>query len=141
MFILSFDGRMAHDLQLSCFFGPSGAMSIACYTQRQMNPFRGVVNVIRYQSAEAVTLDGVCWGVYVAALREGLKGKSQISVIRYGIWSEAAGLKRGPIYPAQPKAAQVEMVLRQRQPAVQDKIEPDTSPFYMATNPAGGEYT
>jgi hypothetical protein len=77
-------------------------MSVVCYAQRLLNPFRGVVNVIRYQSAEAVTLDGVHWDIYVAneALREGLKGKSQISDIRYGSWSEAAGLKRGPIYPS-----------------------------------------
>lgn len=77
-------------------------MSVVCYAQRLLNPFRGVVNVIRYQSAEAVTLDGVHWDIYVAneALREGLKGKSQISDIRYGNWSEAAGLKRGPLYPS-----------------------------------------
>jgi len=77
-------------------------MSIVCYAQRLLNPFRGVVNVIRYQSAEAVTLDGVHWDIYVAneALSAGLKGKAQISDIRYGSWSEAAGLKRGPIYPS-----------------------------------------
>jgi hypothetical protein len=77
-------------------------MSVICYAQRLLNPFRGVVNVIKYQSAEAVTLDGVHWEIYVAneALREGLKGKSQISDIRYGSWSESSGLKRGPIYPS-----------------------------------------
>jgi hypothetical protein len=77
-------------------------MSIVCYAQRLLNPFRGVVNVIKYQSAEAVTLDGVHWDIYVAneALREGLKGKSQISDIRYGNWSESTGLKRGPVYPS-----------------------------------------
>jgi hypothetical protein len=77
-------------------------MTIYCYSQRLLNPFRGVINVIRYQSAEAVTMDGVHWDIYVAneSLRVGLKGKSQISDIRYGSWSEAAGLKRGPIYPS-----------------------------------------
>ncbi len=77
-------------------------MSIVCYAQRLLNPFRGVVNVIRYQAAEAVTLDGVHWDIYVAneALRAGLKGKAQISDIRYGNWSEAEGLRRGPIYPS-----------------------------------------
>lgn len=77
-------------------------MSIVCYAQRLLNPFRGVVNVIKYQAAEAVTLDGVHWDIYVAneALSAGLKGKAQISDIRYGSWSEAAGLKRGPIYPS-----------------------------------------
>lgn len=77
-------------------------MPIVCYAQRLLNPFRGVVNVIKYQSAEAVTLDGVHWDIYVAneALAIGLKGKAQISDIRYGSWSEAEGLRRGPIYPS-----------------------------------------
>lgn len=78
-------------------------MEIQCYAQRLLNPFRGVINVIRYQSAEAVTMDGVHWDIYVAneALSAGLKGKAQISDIRYGSWSEADGLKRGPIYPSE----------------------------------------
>ncbi len=77
-------------------------MSVICYAQRLLNPFRGVVNVIKYQSAEAVTLDGAHWDIYVAneALSVGLKGKAQISDIRYGNWSESGGLKRGPIYPS-----------------------------------------
>jgi len=33
-------------------------MPIAYYTRRLLNPFRGVINCIRYESAEAVTLDG-----------------------------------------------------------------------------------
>ena len=77
-------------------------MSLVCYAQRLLNPFRGVVNVIRYRSAEAVTMDGVHWDIYVAneALGAGLKGKAQISDIRYGSWSEVEGLKRGPLYPS-----------------------------------------
>lgn len=77
-------------------------MEIQCYAQRLLNPYRGVVNVIKYQSAEAVTMDGVHWDIYVAneALSTGLKGKAQISDIRYGSWSEREGLKRGPIYPS-----------------------------------------
>jgi hypothetical protein len=77
-------------------------MEIECYAQRLLNPFRGVINVIKYQSAEAVTMDGVHWDIYVAneSLRTGLKGKSQISDIRYGSWSAETGLKRGPIYPS-----------------------------------------
>lgn len=86
-------------------FGASwldSGVEILRYAQRLLNPFRGVINVIRYQSAEAVTMDGVHWDIYVAneALSFGLQGKSQISDIRYGSWSEAAGLKRGPIYPS-----------------------------------------
>ncbi|AAZ96006.1 hypothetical protein Tbd_0053 [Thiobacillus denitrificans ATCC 25259] len=80
-------------------------MQIECYAQRLLNPFRGVVQVIRYASAEAVTTDGVEWDIYVAndALLEGLGRagrRAQISDIRYGHWSAQTGLKRGPLYPS-----------------------------------------
>lgn len=77
---------------------------IRCYSQRLLNPFRGVVNVIRFKSAEAVTSDGIYWDIYVSneSLLEGLdKNKSiQISDIRYGRWSKREGLTRGPIFPS-----------------------------------------
>ncbi len=80
-------------------------MQIECYAQRLLNPFRGVVHTIRYQSAEAVTTDGIEWDIYVAndALLDGLgrAGKrAQISDIRYGHWSAEKGLKRGPLFPS-----------------------------------------
>jgi hypothetical protein len=80
-------------------------MQIECYAQRLLNPFRGVMHIIRYQSAEAVTTDGIEWDLYVAndALLDGLgrAGKrAQISDIRYGHWSAEKGLKRGPLYPS-----------------------------------------
>jgi hypothetical protein len=80
-------------------------MEIECYAQRLLNPFRGVMHIIRYHSAEAVTTDGVEWDIYVAndALLDGLgrAGKrAQISDIRYGHWSAERGLKRGPLFPS-----------------------------------------
>lgn len=80
-------------------------MQIECYAQRLLNPFRGVVHTIRFQSAEAVTTDGIEWDIYVAndALLDGLgrAGKrALISDIRYGHWSAETGLKRGPLYPS-----------------------------------------
>jgi hypothetical protein len=80
-------------------------MQIECYAQRLLNPFRGVVHIIRYQSAEAVTTDGIEWDIYVAndALLEGLGRagrRAQISDIRYGHWSAEKGLKRGPLFPS-----------------------------------------
>ena len=79
-------------------------MTIDCYSQRLLNPFRGVMNVIRYQSAEAVTTDGLEWEIYVSndELRKGLDPHAhvQISDIRYGHWSPQGGLKRGPIFPS-----------------------------------------
>lgn len=69
-----------------------------------MNPFRGALNIIRYGAAEAVTVDGVEWDIYVNG-DELLKGidestNIQTSEIRYGHWSAAQGLKHGPIYPS-----------------------------------------
>ena len=80
-------------------------MQIECYAQRLLNPFRGVVHVIRYQSAEAVTTDGIEWDIYVAndALLDGLGRagrRARISDIRYGHWSAEKGLKRGPLFPS-----------------------------------------
>jgi len=79
--------------------------AIQCYSQRLLNPFRGVVNIIRYRSAEAVTSDGIHWDIYVSndSLLDGLDKKNrsiQISDIRYGRWSMNEGLIRGPIYPS-----------------------------------------
>lgn len=81
-------------------------MQIECYAQRLLNPFRGVVHTVRYQSAEAVTTDGIEWDIYVAndALLEGLGRagrRAQISDIRYGHWSAEKGLKRGPLFPSE----------------------------------------
>ena len=64
--------------------------TIQCYSQRLLNPFRGVMNFITYESAEAVTTDGVHWDIYVidGELLEGLEGKNILtSEIRYGSWS------------------------------------------------------
>jgi len=80
-------------------------MQIECYAQRLLNPFRGVMHTIRYQSAEAVTTDGIEWDIYVAndALLDGLGRagrRAMISDIRYGHWSAEKGLKRGPLFPS-----------------------------------------
>ncbi len=80
-------------------------MTIEYYSQRLLNPFRGVMNVIRYHSAEAVTTDGIEWEIYVSndELLDGLDPHAHIqtSDIRYGHWSQKGGLKRGPIYPSE----------------------------------------
>jgi hypothetical protein len=80
---------------------------VECHAQRLLNPFRGVVQVIRYAAAEAVSTDGLHWDIYVSnsALLTGLEHNQgrqvQISDIRYGSWSAAKGLKRGPLYPSE----------------------------------------
>lgn len=79
-------------------------MELECYSQRLLNPFRGVQRVIRHGPAEAVTTDGVHWDLYVSndELLEGLDRSHPvlISEIRFGRWSADKGLKRGPLYPS-----------------------------------------
>lgn len=79
-------------------------MKLNCYAQRLLNPFRGVMNIIEFQGAEAVTIDGEHWDIYVrdTELVEDLENSNRIqtSDIRYGSWSEKDGLKRGAMYPS-----------------------------------------
>lgn len=79
-------------------------MLFRSYAQRLLNPFRGVMNIIECQGAEAVTTDGRYWDIYVrdTSLVEDLANgnKVQTSDIRYGSWSRKDGLKRGAIYPS-----------------------------------------
>jgi hypothetical protein len=80
-------------------------VSVEYYSQRLLNPFRGCIRVIRYESAEAVSMDGAHWDIYVSndALLDGLQAsgdKVQVSDIRYGSWDAERGLKRGPLYPS-----------------------------------------
>jgi len=74
------------------------------FAQRLLNPFRGVLNIISYASAEAVTTDGVHWDIYVRndELVKDLQDsyKVQTSDIRYGSWSVENQLKRGPVFPS-----------------------------------------
>lgn len=88
-------------------------MTILCYSQRLLNPFRGSICCIQYQSAEAVTADGIKWDIYVsnAALLDDLPDnrRTQVSDIRYGTWSAQTGLKRGPRCPSDDFLAMEEM--------------------------------
>lgn len=79
-------------------------MALRHYAQRLLNPFRGVMNIIEFEAAEAVTTDGVHWDIYVrdAELVSDIPNsrRVQTSDIRYGSWSLQQGLKRGAIYPS-----------------------------------------
>ncbi len=80
-------------------------MEVESYSQRLLNPFRGVQRVVRYGPAEAVTIDGAHWDLYVSndELLEGLDTSHPVLVsdIRFGRWSADKGLKRGPLYPSE----------------------------------------
>lgn len=84
-------------------------MVMHSFSQRQLNPYRGVVRVIRHGGAEAVTQDGWHWDLYVSnqALLDDMGEEANahrhrvlVSDIRFGRWSPDQGLKRGPIYPS-----------------------------------------
>lgn len=80
-------------------------MAIRRYAQRLLNPFRGVMNIIEFQGAEAVTTDGLHWDIYVrdTGLVQDIDDalRVQVSDIRYGHWSARSGLKRGALYPSE----------------------------------------
>jgi hypothetical protein len=63
-------------------------MDVQCYAQRLLNPFRGAANYIRFESAEAVTLDGVTLDIYVASdvLREGLDSANRVLISDFFSW-------------------------------------------------------
>jgi hypothetical protein len=80
-------------------------MVFESFAQRLLNPFRGVMHTLRHESAEAVTVDGIHWDIYVANTAptptQGRERLGQLSEIRYGKWSQATGLKRGRMYPSE----------------------------------------
>lgn len=74
-------------------------MIIDCYAQRLLNPFRGAMHTVKYDAAEAVTVDGLHWDIYVTneALLTGLdhRAHAQVGDIHYGSWSPGNGMCRG----------------------------------------------
>lgn len=98
------------------------------YAQRLLSPFRGSMHTIKYEAAEAVTLDGVHWDIYVSNdfLLEGLDVSrwTQITDIRFGSWSLQQGLKRGPIYPSDDFLRMEEMgaIVYQHLTQIHDKV-------------------
>jgi len=74
-------------------------MIVECYAQRLLDPFRGAMHTIRYDAAEAVTVDGLHWDIYVTndALLTGLdhRAHAQVGDIHYGSWSACDGMCRG----------------------------------------------
>lgn len=79
-------------------------MTLRRYAQRLLNPFRGIMNIIEFEGAEGVSVDGIHWDIYVrnSELVADFDNSRQIqtSDIRYGHWSEKQGLVRGPIFPS-----------------------------------------
>lgn len=78
-------------------------MAIRCYSQRILNPFRGVMNIITIGGADAVTIDGKNWVLYIHddfdPPTDDPEEFFEIDMpdIRFGEWSREGGLKRAPL--------------------------------------------
>ncbi len=73
-----------------------------CYSQRMLNPFRGVMNVIDTGEADAVSTDGKIWTLYLRDSNlQNIANDGDMNIevpdIRFGIWSAETGLKRCPL--------------------------------------------
>ncbi len=79
------------------------SMGVTFYSQRLLNPFRGVMNIIELDQADAVTTDGVEWILYVHdetdcwEHQENQDAHIVTPDIRYGSWSARQGLKKFPL--------------------------------------------
>ncbi|VAW91087.1 hypothetical protein MNBD_GAMMA22-2620 [hydrothermal vent metagenome] len=73
-----------------------------CYSQRMLNPFRGVMNVIEAGNADAVTTDGIHWTLYLHdEVLQGMAFDGDVRIetpdIRFATWSRKEGLCRAPL--------------------------------------------
>ena len=48
-------------------------MPVTCYSQRILNPFRGVMNIISTGGGDAVTIDGINWTVQLGGTSDNLR--------------------------------------------------------------------
>ncbi|MBE9567939.1 MAG: hypothetical protein IMF14_04535 [Proteobacteria bacterium] len=78
-------------------------MSVACYSQKILNPFRGVMNIISIGGADAVTIDGINWTLYIHDSFDCPTDdpeeffEIEMPDIRYGDWSKESGLRHSPL--------------------------------------------
>ena len=75
-----------------------------CFSLRRVNPFLGVVAVVKTPAARALSVDGVHWQIQILAHPpRGLwaRGGDQegLRYFRFGIWSESEGMTRVPLNP------------------------------------------
>jgi hypothetical protein len=76
---------------------------IKCYSQRLVNPFRGILSVVATEDADAVSSDGVHWALYIQGESEEVRmndGSLRDVVLpdtKFGDWTAKEGLKRSPV--------------------------------------------
>lgn len=79
---------------------------VRCYSQRMLNPFHGVMSIVKIPLADAVSTDGINWILYVWDEELlGAEGETDTPVevpdIKYGTWSPGEGLRRAPVRSTQ----------------------------------------
>jgi hypothetical protein len=78
-------------------------MSVTCYSQKILNPFRGVMNIISTGGADAVTIDGINWTLYIHDTFDCPTDdpeeffEIEMPDIRFGDWNKKSGLQRSPL--------------------------------------------
>jgi hypothetical protein len=78
-------------------------MPVTCYSQRILNPFRGVMNIISIGGAEAVTIDGINWVLYIHDNFDCPTDDPQeffeieMPDIRFADWNKESGLRYSPL--------------------------------------------
>lgn len=78
-------------------------MPVTCYSQKILNPFRGVMNIISIGGADAVTIDGSHWTLYIHdnfdCPTDDPEEFFEIDMpdIRFGDWDKKSGLKHSPL--------------------------------------------
>lgn len=76
---------------------------LTCYSQRLVNPFRGILSVVETEDADAVSSDGVHWALYIhgetedVRMSDGTLRDVVLPDIKFGDWSARDGLKRSPV--------------------------------------------
>jgi len=75
-----------------------------CFGLRRVNPFRGVVAVVKTPAGRALSIDGVHWQIQVLAhpprgLWANDREQDALRYFRFGIWSEQDGPSRVPLNP------------------------------------------
>ena len=74
-----------------------------CYSERLVNPFRGILSVVETEDADAVSSDGVHWALYIQGeiedvrMSDGSLRDVMLPDIKFGDWSAQDGLKRSPV--------------------------------------------
>jgi hypothetical protein len=74
-----------------------------CYSQRMLNPYHGLVNVVEVPGADAVSRDGLNWTLYIQGgseaepMEDGSLQQVRLPDIKFGTWSARCGLRRAPV--------------------------------------------